>query len=279
MGKIYLEDLTHDEIKENIVNEFITIFGRIDTIIVDIVTDNEIFYNVYLGEDNKTANNLTGQLSIKKIPKDKNSLLATFTMMSIVEGKKVYDTLISSILHIDDATIFYNESDTLIDSIATILMRVISSHPMAKKVCSPITIQYDNPATRKYNTQYIRSRSISKKIHMWLCEIEKAFNNNDDNLIAKFRYTLQNSEGDYLINANYTVTIDELKGKRVLVGELSGVSFKGNSSMIAFSSPDLLRSEVEDIITEPLANLIKKLKCPNDTLTREFYIMKERNKF
>ena len=147
---------------------------------------------------------------------------------------------------------------------------------MSMMACNPVKISYDNPALRKYNIEYIKDRSINRKIAKWLERIRAAFNTNRD-ITAEFKYTLQNSEGDYLVYLHYKVTFETVQNRRLIIGELNNNGIKRYHDTIinGYSNYYHFDLDVTDNVIEPVTELIKKIKCSGDTLTREFYI-KER---
>lgn len=274
MIEVVLRGKDTDQIQSEIKNGLIDEIGNLAQFIVTLAGNTKVEYLITLGDTIAAG---YGVVSMDVIPGDKNSLIGIFTMYNHTNGKLVKDTMISSIIHTDEKVIFCHEMDALVEGVSHILANYItSSGPISMMACNPVKISYDDPARRKYNIEYIRDRSINRKIAKWLESIRAAFNTNRD-IIAEFQYTLQNSEGDYLVYLHYKVTFETIRNRRLIIGELNNNGIKHYHDIIinGYSNYYHFGSDVTDNVIEPVTKLIKKIKCSGDTLTREFYI-KER---
>lgn len=274
MVEVVLRDKDNAQIQSEIKNGLIDEIGNLSQFIVTLAGNTRVEYIITLGDTMAAG---YGIVSMDVIPGDKNSLIGIFTMYNHNNGKLVKDTMISSIIHTDEKVIFCHEMDALVEGVSHILANYItSSGAMSMMACNPVKISYDNPALRKYNIEYIKDRSINRKIAKWLERIRAAFNTNRD-ITAEFKYTLQNSEGDYLVYLHYKVTFETVQNRRLIIGELNNNGIKRYHDTIinGYSNYYHFDLDVTDNVIEPVTELIKKIKCSGDTLTREFYI-KER---
>lgn len=274
MVEVVLRDKDNSQIQSEIKNGLIDEIGNLSQFIVTLAGNTRVEYIITLGDTMAAG---YGIVSMDVIPGDENSLIGIFTMYNHNNGKLVKDTMISSIIHTDEKVIFCHEMDALVEGVSHILANYItSSGVMSMMACNPVKISYDNPALRKYNIEYIKDRSINRKIAKWLERIRAAFNTNHD-ITAEFKYALQNSEGDYLVYLHYKVTFETFKNRRLIIAELNNNGIKRYHDTIinGYSNYYHFDLDVTDNVIEPITELIKKIKCSGDTLTREFYI-KER---